>query len=215
MLELIAAVCRAIASDAKLLLLYQMARQGELNAAELASRTHLAPDGVSHHTQRLSAVGLVERRRSGAHVFCRLATTTRGELGVEVAALVQRACRDSRWATSGWGEEGTVHLLPETVAQVGQAAALPFDVIFDAATAFGNVRRLQLIRLILRSGPCSEDRIVTELRMSPAACRRHTDKLSRRGVLSRRGSKSWVLSRSRRTPFHAALMSLVVARLRE
>jgi DNA-binding transcriptional ArsR family regulator len=213
MLETTASVCRAIASEPKLFLLHQLAVHGELDAAELARRTGLAPDGVCRHVQRLGALGLVERRRSGAHVFCSLPPAEREHFGASAVALLQRAWRDTGWATSGWDEDGVVHLRSDVPGHVSRQVARATDVVFDAATAFGNVRRLQLLRLVIRAGPCAEERIVAELRMSPAACWRHTDKLARRGVLSRQGSAGWLLSRKQRTPLHATLLSLVVARL--
>lgn len=213
MLETTAAVCRAIASEPKLLLLHQLALHGELDAVELASRTDLAAGGVSRHIQRLSGLGLVERRRSGAHVFCRLACSEQHDFGASAAALLLRVWRDPRWATSGWDEEGILHLQPNMLGHVNQQVARALDVVFDAATAFGNVRRLQLLRLVVRAGSCTDERIVAELKMSPVACWRHTDKLVRRGVLRRQGAAGWALSEGQRTPVHAALLSLVLGRL--
>jgi len=214
MLETITTVCRAIASDARLLILHELASEQELEAVEIARRTGLTPDDVCHHTQRLRAAALVGHRRSGPRVFCRLTAATRDEWGPRAAVLVRRACRDPEWATSGWGEDQLVHLLPDTARRVGLAAARAFDVMFDAATAFGNVRRLQLVSLLLEAGPCGEEHIVQELSMSRAACWRHADKLLRRGVLRHAAPRVWALAGKPRTRFHGALTSLVVGDLR-
>jgi len=210
MLETIAGVCRAVASDAKLLVLYYLVCHEELAGSELASRTRLTADGVSHHAQRLVGVGLVERRRSGARVFYRLAPCERPTFAARVVRLVRHACRDARWATARWDEEEIVHLQSMTVDQLGRAVATALDVVFDAATAFCSVRRLQLLRLLVAEGPCSEERISGALKMSLQACERHTDKLSRRGVISRQAPEGWVLSHTHRAPFHEALTSVVL-----
>ena len=213
MLEQMAAACRCVASDAKLRVLYELTRQGELRGSGLAEDAGLTPDGLSHHARRLSALGLIERRRAGAAVFWGWAAPARGDFATGLVGLVRRAFSDPDWASVGWDERRAVHLRPDTVAHVGQRIAPALDVVFDAATAFGNVRRLQLVRLILRSGPCRAERIAGEFRMSHEACERHTDKLRRRGVI-KRSAKGWEMSKTSRTPFHKGLTALVARRLR-
>jgi hypothetical protein len=114
---------------------------------------------------------------------------------------------------SGWDEQTLIHVAATTVEQVGSVRARLLDVIFDAATAFSNVRRLQLLRFPAERGPSLEASIVGELKMSPAACRRHTDKLLRRGLVRRQGGTGWALSDGARTPFHGGLTLEVLRRL--
>ena len=82
MLESMTAVCRAVASDAKLLVLHALAFEAELPATALAERTGLSLDGLSRHAGRLATLGLLERRRSGGRVFCRLAEAARASVGI-------------------------------------------------------------------------------------------------------------------------------------
>jgi len=196
----------------KLTVLYQLSRVRELPATELARRVMVAPDWLSNHLTRLTSVGLVRRRRSGAYIFYRLAGDDEGS-GFAPASLVRRALLNARWATRGWDEKEVVHLSARTMATVGRSVLRVFDVIFDAATAFGNVRRLQILRLLMQRGACSASSVVHELKISPAACCRHLDKLVRRGYVSRRGREAWALSKEPRSRFHAELLALVVSGL--
>ena len=210
MLETITTLCRTLASEPRLRILYVLTREQELHASEIATRARLSASGVSCHVRRLVSTGLLARRRSGARVFCQVPGRGHDGIGAQTADLVCRACRDVGWGTSGWDEGTLIHLSPSMSEQTGLPVARALDVLFDAATSFGNVRRLQLVRLLAQQGPCLEGQIVAQLKMSSIACRRHIDKLSRRGVVHRQGGDGWRLSKSQRTPVHAALAKLVL-----
>ena len=213
MLEAIVAVCRALACDARLLALYALSAGEELASKEIAERVALVPSQASRHLSRLSGVGLLRPRRSGAHVYYQFLPDELPALAGEVAPLVVRACRESRWATRGWREREILHLAPDTVARLRPGVARSLDVVFDAATAFGNVRRLQVLRLLLRSGPCGSQTVGRELRMSPWACVRHLGKLWQRGYVRLEGPGLWGVAAGCRTAFHSGLLDVVAGRL--
>ncbi len=215
MLETIAGVCRALACDVKLRVLYHVSLRKELTVKELAAALHIEKTWISHHLARLASVGLLDRRRSGAHVYYRLGSEATGQPGFVPTELLRRAFVGPGWATRGWPEERAVHLLPATVAAMGKLPARVADVAFDAATAFGNVRRLQIVRRLVEKGACEESRFVTDLSMSPQACSRHIDKLKRRGYVRAIKPGKWGLCNEARTPFHRALLSAVVQALRQ
>ena len=209
MLEAICSTCRVVAGEARLLILHALAADEELAGKEIAGRVGLTPPGASKHLARLVGAGLVWRRRSGAYVYYGIATKGTEALGATVAGLIRRACRDPGWATTRWADRGLVHLSDRVVSQLGQARARALDVAFDAATAFDNVRRLQMVRLLLAEGACQLGEVGTRLRMSLWACERHMDKLDRRGVVQRVGPDMWALATRWSTPFHRALCRVV------
>jgi len=85
-------------------------------------------------------------------------------------------------------------------------------ILFDAATAFADVRRLQILRRLARGEEATAATLGQELKMSPWAVARQTDKLMRRGYLrSRETTETAVyrLAETFKTPIHAALWELV------
>ena len=210
MLEAVCLTCRTVAGEARLRILHVLTAQDELPGKDIARRAGLTPPGASKHMARLVGARLASARRSSAYVYYRLATEGGNGFGHVVAQLIARACRDPRWATAQWLERRVLHLSNETVSRVGPRAARVLDIIFDAATAFANVRRLQILRLLSRRSPCELSRIRQELRMSLWACERHVDKLARRGYVRRIAPGHWALTSPCRTPVHEALLAAVV-----
>ncbi len=211
MLEAVCLVCRTVAGEARLRVLHALAGEEELPGKDVAWRAGLTPPGASKHMARLVTAQLARARRSGAYVYYGLAPERGKGFGPAVGGLVACACRDPRWATAQWRERGVIHLSSETVARVGLRAARALDVVFDAATAFGNVRRLQIVQLLSRRPPCEFGRVRQELRMSLRACERHLDKLARRKYVRRVASRVWTLADRQRTPFHEALFGAVLS----
>ncbi|MFC1806024.1 hypothetical protein ACFL09_03495, partial [Planctomycetota bacterium] len=156
---------------------------------------------------------LIVLRRSGGRVYYRLAAQESRAWGARAARLLRRALGDPAWATSGWGEDELVHVSDDRTVRPPRAILKVFDVVFDAATAFTNVRRLQILQLLGTRGACGLPSVVGELRMSPAACSRHTGKLSRRGYVVGKARARWALSKTARTSFHGALGALVMSGL--
>jgi DNA-binding transcriptional ArsR family regulator len=206
MMENIAATCRALACDVRLVALHHLRFGAELSAGELAARIGLPLDWLSSHLARLVALRLVSRRRSGGRVLLRLAVSPSPEARFDPLPAVCRALTEPQWATLGWNEEELLHLTSPVVNSLRPPSRRVLDVVFDAATAFGNVRRLQILRLLMQESPRTAAAIVGGLGMSSAACRRHVDKLLRRGCLRQAGTGAWSQSESGKTPFHETLL---------
>jgi len=213
MLETIAAVCRALACEPRLRILFHLSLERELVVAEIVRRTGLGPARTSAHLCVLAAAALIERRRSGARTYYRLAAGHSRTGRFVPTRLARRAFLDPAWATRGWEEETLLHLPSPPVAGVGEDVLRAFDVVFDASTAFTQVRRLLLLRFLRQMGVCTCESIVDGLKMSRPACYRHLDKLARRRYASRRKDDTWVLSAKHRTPVHAALLAMVLPHL--
>jgi DNA-binding MarR family transcriptional regulator len=84
--------------------------------------------------------------------------------------------------------------------------------LFEAATAFTDLRRLQILRYLAREGVTTSDTLRTQLRMSAWAVHRHTDKLIRRGYLTAQITDDAVLYRltdTFKTPLHARLWEII------
>jgi len=208
-LETICTTCRALASDVRLAILYQLSRQQELAASKIADRVSISRGLTAHHLRRLTACALIQPRRSSRYIYYRLRTDPPAPGRFSPAPLVHRAFLHVGWATKGWREEKMIHvtspqalLLPEDVVRM-------MDVVFDAATAFANVRRLQLLRFLHGHGAGSVGTLRAQLSMSPQACWRHLDKLRRRGYVRSHGRGAWSLSRKASTRFHSALFAEV------
>ncbi|HUT34699.1 MAG TPA: winged helix-turn-helix domain-containing protein [Planctomycetota bacterium] len=116
-------------------------------------------------------------------------------------------------AAVGWEHDRILHLSAETVKKVPAAAATAMDIIFDAATAFANVRRLQVVKLLQQKGGCSAAGIQQGLKMSPPACWRHLGKLKRRGYARQEPPGTWVLVAHPKPRFHRGLLKQVIEAL--
>lgn len=207
MLETIAGVCRAVASEPRLLVLYHVAVCGELPSGQIAERAKLARNCTSVHLGHLASLGFLVRRRSGARVAYRLAGGSGSGLAPPVG-LLARAFSNPRWAVQGWREGEALHICREVAARVTPTVARAMDVVFDAATAFTNARRLQILRHAIELGSCDEA-TVPRLHMSLLAWHRHVDKLRRRGYIVASTDGGWVVSTRHRSRFHGELLQYV------
>ena len=156
-------------------------------------------------------VGLIARRRSGRRVLYGLADGASARF--DAVSSVRRALAEPRWATQRWRQKTILHLSSPLVTRLSRATQHAMDVVFDAATAFGNVRRLELLRLLLEGRQCVPSAVVSELRMSPYAFARHIEKLESRGYVRDQRASGWSLAARPRTTFHGALLSEVGAAL--
>lgn len=208
MLERICATCRALASETRLHMLYALCSEGELASKNIARLAGVTRPEASVHLARLSNVGLVWRRRSGAYVYCCVPPDTAPGFGPAVSRNVRRVCREPGPTARGWPSGDPIHLSERTVKRFGRRVARALDVVFDAATGLGNVRRLLVLRLLLQKGPLTLGDVRREVQMSPQACDRHIEKLHGRGYVREAGDGGWALARQGRTPFHEALFRL-------
>jgi len=82
-----AALLRQLANPRRLMLLCQLAAEGEVTVNRLAQRVGLSQAALSQHLMRLRAEGLVARRRDGTHLHYRIADPRVGHLMNTLHAL--------------------------------------------------------------------------------------------------------------------------------
>jgi DNA-binding transcriptional ArsR family regulator len=205
--ELIVRLMRTLANQERLRILSFLFTQGEKPPSEIAHKLGLLDSVLSSHLAKLAAVGIVQRRRSGGWIYC--------------AAVSPYA----ETTLSGKTTEWLKRLLTSAVATVkdyglrevrnspdGDAEGVLRQVIFDAATAFTDVRRIQIVRHLFLKGASSMETLCDDLKMSiPAACRQ-TDKLVRRGYVltqSRGLDATFSIAKEFKTRVHAELWEIV------
>jgi DNA-binding transcriptional ArsR family regulator len=206
--EIIVRVARAIASQPRLRILSLLARQTEITPTQLAAELRLPLNVLSLHLRTLATTGLVGRRKSGAWCHYRAEspydkTTLSGRLAEWLKSLLESP------------EQSVKHL---GLHEVRDASASPeirlHRSIFEAATAFTDLRRLQILRHLTQQLAATAEQIVVELSLSPQALSRHMNKLSRRSyVRTRRAGHRLVyeLSPTPKTAIHGRLFEIVRA----
>ena len=210
--ELTVRVVRAVACVNRLRMLAKLAQDGEQAPSQLARDLGMSLPTTCTHLRRLASVGLVERRRSGRWCYCRAGSP------YSEAALSGKV---SRWLVGALKNPRQTMRNPAVVqlrdSAQDSAESVVIGLVFDAATAFANVRRLQILKRLAESGPADVATLRRELDMSATAVGRHTAKLIRRGYVSatRTGYLlSYRLSRRFKTPLHAALLRIIRAQWR-
>jgi len=205
--EIIMHIARAVACLARLQIMSRLATEGELAPTTLARELHMPLHMVSAHLRRLVAAGLIQRRRSGVWAYC----VARSPYGSETLSG-----RLSAWlfemlkAPKTTLDNSGVGQLRNYASPEAQLHAL----IFEAATAFANVRRLQILRRLSSCAAVSVETLMAGLKMSDAAVSRHMSKLVRRGYVTCEKSKrvaAYCLAKKCRTPVHARLFEMVRA----
>ena len=208
MLEIIVRVMRAVACRPRLRILAIAAREPEISPTELVARLGMPMNVLSTHLRRLSQVGLIERRRSGPRNYCIVRSPYGDEtLSGRVTAWLAGLLRDPPTALKALGERGLAGL------SQSKAEELISSMILDAATAFTDVRRLQIMRRLCLTGEATTAELTQELSMSDRALGRHVDKLARRGcVLSAPGEGRLLVhspATTAKTPAHASLLAII------
>jgi DNA-binding MarR family transcriptional regulator len=207
--ELIVRLARTLACDERLRILAALIDAGEKPPSVLADELKLLPSALSAHLTKLATAGLIQRRHSGGWSYC-VAKSPYNE-----STLSGR--------TLAWLRDLLNH--PQAVLErcglrevrnisAAQAQAHLHRVLFDAATAFTDLRRLQILRWVAVHGEASLETLCGELKMSVWAAGRQTDKLVRRGYLCRSGRDGETVFRLAprfKTPLHAALWKIVQA----
>jgi DNA-binding transcriptional ArsR family regulator len=205
--ELIVRLMRTLACEERLRILSWLTIEGEQSPSRLARDLELLDTAVSGHLARLTAVGMIQRRRSGGWFYCTAtspyaANTLSGMTSAWLRKLLaspQKTHKDLglQELRNGSARESETHL---------------HRLIFEAATAFTDLRRLQILRRLLRKGEANLETLYQELKMSPAAALRQTDKLVRRGFVCREASGDdtvFRLARKCKTPIHTGLWEVV------
>jgi len=147
------------------------------------------------------------RRRSGRWCYCRAESPYSDQaLSGRIAGWLRELMAGPRRKTQNYAVEQLRNSSPST----GQAQLR--RVIFEAATAFTSVRRLQILRRLAEAGPVDAATLSRELHMSSAAVSRNTAKLIRRGyaAASRAGRfLAYRLAAELKTPVHAVLFEIL------
>lgn len=205
--EIIVRLARTLACRERLRILSCLVAHGELPPTTLNRKLGLSPTALSGHLAKLVAVGLIKRRRSGGWSYC-VAESPYGEStlsGMTLAWLRQVLAQPERTL-----QDCGVHEFRN--ASVKQMQKLVHDLIFDAATAFTDLRRLQLLHFLQPMVTAPAITLVTTLQMSAWAVDRQTSKLMRRGYLSAamtQGGMAYRLAGRFKTPLHARLYEIV------
>ena len=205
--EIVVRIARAIACVARLRILSHLVRGGETAPTAMAKELRMPLNVMSTHLKLLSAVGLVCRRRSGVWHHCK-AESPYSETAVSGAVM--------SWLREVLRAPGRTlkhcrlrEVCNDSPAQIERAV---HEVVFDAATAFTNVRRIQILRRLASRDAVTAQVLSQELSMSEAAVSRHTCKLARRGYVAvcpaGRG-QAYTLAPKFKTPLHERLFDIV------
>ena len=211
--EIIVRLARAMASHPRLRVLSHLARNEELTPTALAAELTVPLCAVSICLRGLSSAGLIRGRRSGARCHYsftspyreqtlsgRMSRWLKGLLGAKSTRQKYRGLSKVR-DSSGAGATASLHALHAT--------------LFEAATAFTDLRRLQILRHLATHAEATVEDLVGKLSMSPDAVSRHTAKLRRRGYLTVRGKEGhkfvYKLAGGYKTPIHREMYKIVTA----
>ena len=203
--EIIVRVFRVLACPARLQILSCLSRVHEATPTQLACLLGMRLNVVCTHLGRLISAGLISRRRSGRWCYCRAQSPYPDEaFSGKLTSWLRRQLRVSGRTRAGRVRRGAN---PDAQAELQR-------VIFDAATTFTNVRRLQILRRLTKGDAVPIRGLSEELRMSESAASRHLAKLVRRGYVgsTRAGRLSPCgLARKFKTPVHRKLFEIVRA----
>ena len=207
--EIIVRVARAIACLTRLRVLSCLAKALEKTPTQLSRELGIPINVVSTHLRILTSNGLIERRRSGPWCFCSANSPYRDEaISGAVTSWLRRLLASPAVSSPG-GLPDEPNPSPPAEAEERLHA-----LIFEAATAFTNVRRVQLLKLLSQREEADVGTLVKELRMSEHAVSRHARKLIRRGYVQSRpqgGRLLYRLARKPKSAIHAKLLAIVRA----
>jgi len=211
--EIIVRLCRAIASYPRLRILSYLAQHGETMPTVLQRDLHLPLNVLSEHLRILSSIGLISSRRSAARCHYDFRSPyPENTLSGGASCWLKGLLRKGAATVSDAFPDG------RSRSSVSGATEL-HTVIFAAATAFTDLRRLQILKYLEMHGQASGQVLAAQLRMSGVAACRQTAKLCRRGILStrREGKKGFVfqLAAQPTTAVHAQLLEIVRAFLKK
>jgi DNA-binding transcriptional ArsR family regulator len=206
--EIIVRLARAIASMPRLRILSLLARREEMTPTKLAEELRLPLNVLSLHLRSLTTAGLIARRKSGAWCHYRAEspydeTTPSGQLATWLKSRLGAAL--------GRGENPGLHEVRDSSDSPESSL---HRTIFEAATAFTDLRRLQILRHLARQRAAVAHQLEDALSMSPQALSRHMAKLIRRGyVQTGRAGRDVVydLSPAAKTAIHKRMFEIVRA----
>ena len=205
--EIVIRWARTLASFQRLQILSRLTVAQEMSPTHLGRELQMPLNSLSGHLSRLATAGLMKRRRSGGRSYC-LAGSPYGPatLSGMTVAWLRRVLSRPKLTLAGCADEEVRRLSAE------EARTRVHKLVFEAATAFTDLRRLQILRRLGAGREVTAEALGKELSMSEWAVRRHTDKLMRRGYLSLRSadrSPVYRLAAKFKTPIHAGLFEIV------
>jgi DNA-binding transcriptional ArsR family regulator len=211
--EIIVRVARTVACHARLQILSALARDGECSPSELARQLGTGLDSVCVHLKHLTTAGLMQRRRSGAWCYGVAGSPyTEQAFSGKVAAWLYRLLRDPSRSLRGCAVDTARNQTSP------DAEGALHAIVFEAATAFANVRRLQILRRLQLSGAATTEVLSAELSISESALSRHIAKLRRRGYVQATDDGRLITYRMAarpKTSVHAELLGFVTAEWRK
>jgi DNA-binding transcriptional ArsR family regulator len=176
-MDLIVAVCRALANRTRLRLLRAIHAKPGITVQHLAEEAGLAVAVASKHLHVLRGFHLVAMTPKGRQVQCSPAQpgSTNNKFLQDIQALLAELLGEKK-----------VNL---TLSKVWDSAADGgWDEVFDALvklfTAYTHLRRLLILRSLACRKACRLGEISVSVGMSPSAMHRHMDKLRRRGLVA-------------------------------
>ena len=204
--EIIVRLARAIASIPRLRML-SLLIHGEKTPTQMAKALAVPLCAVSLHLRVLVIAGLISRRKSGPWCYYRAespydSTTLSGRLAAWLRTLLK---------TLPVTSEQHPELLKVRDVTPPPASAL-YRTIYEASTAFTDLRRLQVLRHLGRQRRAGTQDLAEVLSMSSQALNRHMHKLMRRGyVLARLSGHAMVyeLNPAAKTPIHRRMFEIV------
>ncbi|MBM4046114.1 MAG: transcriptional regulator [Planctomycetes bacterium] len=205
--DVVVRITRTIANPERLQILSYLIAEGEKSPTDISHDLHIAPNALSGHLAKLATAGLIKRRRSGGWSYC-VAESPYAEstLSGMMLAWLRAVLRKPAETLHHCG----LHEVRNGSAKEAQTAL--HKLIFEAATAFTDLRRLQILRYLARRGQVSAEQLKNDLSMSLWAVSRHTAKLIRRGYLTSAAAGEPILYRLAakfKTPIHAKLFEIV------
>ena len=209
--ELIVRIARTLACMTRLKIMSHLARKKEAMPSALARDLGMGLDAVCMHLRRLSDAGLIVRRRSGARCYCVAASAySQDTISGKMSGWMNGLLADPGRTVKNYGVDQL-----RNSSSVG-AEELIHGLLFEAMTAFTNVRRLAILRRLAKGKPVTVETLMNELRMSDAAVSRHMGKLLRRGYVraaSEGRCLTYRLSDRPKSALHKELYAMVAPRL--
>jgi DNA-binding MarR family transcriptional regulator len=207
MYEIIVRLTRTIANYDRLRMLSCLLADGESTPTRLAVHLKIAPNALSTHLAKLANAGLIKRRRSAAWSYCIAESPyAPSTLSGRVFGWLREVLAEPERTLENCG----LHEVRNSLSE--KAAGEVHRLVFQAATAFTDLRRLQLLRRLASGEDVAVKTLCQDLHMSAWAVERHTDKLIRRGYLASRTTDNVRLYRFTKTfstPIHEGLWEII------
>lgn len=214
--DIIVRVARAVACPTRLRILSRLVQNGETMPTGLAEHLGMPNNTVSAHLRRLSSAGLILRRRSGLRCYCAAQSPySDNALSGKITSCLRKILTQPAKTMNGIKNCAVLKLcnFDGDGRHRHNTKNRLHEIIFDAATAFTNHRRLQILRR-LTQGVAAAEGFTEQLRMSDRALRRHSAKLIRRGyvaVCRVDGGLGYRLAPKAKTPVHSKLFKIIRA----